>query len=130
MSIDVWAKVAVFTHVHVSSYETQIFRRLTGCQRDTSGFWASQNCQIRYPSGSEYLRAAIQNVEAVSPGQVEPLYGEIFAAQFGLPFRVQVWCPDVLTSYVVHVLKMVCFFEVAFENDLCFPLHPFIKRVL
>ena len=25
---------------------------------------------------------------------------------------------------------MVCFFEVAFENDLCFPLHPFIKRVL
>ena len=25
---------------------------------------------------------------------------------------------------------MVCFFEVAFENDLCFPLHPFIKKVL
>ena len=25
---------------------------------------------------------------------------------------------------------MVCFFEVAFDNDLCFPLHPFIKRVL
>ena len=25
---------------------------------------------------------------------------------------------------------MVCFFEVAFENDLHFPLHPFIKRVL
>ena len=25
---------------------------------------------------------------------------------------------------------MVCFFEVAFENDLCFPLHPFIKRAL
>ena len=25
---------------------------------------------------------------------------------------------------------MVCFFEVAFENGLCFPLHPFIKRVL
>ena len=25
---------------------------------------------------------------------------------------------------------MVCFFEVAFENDLRFPLHPFIKRVL
>ena len=25
---------------------------------------------------------------------------------------------------------MVCFFEVAFENDLRFPLHPFIKSVL
>ena len=25
---------------------------------------------------------------------------------------------------------MVCFFEVAFEIGLCFPLHPFIKRVL
>ena len=25
---------------------------------------------------------------------------------------------------------MVCFFEVAFENGLCFPLHSFIKRVL
>ena len=26
--------------------------------------------------------------------------------------------------------KIVCFFEVAFENGLGFPLHPFIKRVL
>ena len=25
---------------------------------------------------------------------------------------------------------MVCFFKVAFENGLHFPLHPFIKRVL
>ena len=25
---------------------------------------------------------------------------------------------------------MVCFFEAAFENDLCFPLHPFINSVL
>ena len=25
---------------------------------------------------------------------------------------------------------MVCFFEVAFENDLRFPLHPFIKSIL
>ena len=38
--------------------------------------------------------------------------------------------PDVLTTYVVQVPKMVCFFEVAFENGLKFPLHPFIKRVL
>ena len=35
-----------------------------------------------------------------------------------------------LTTYVVEVPKMVCFFEVAFENGLRFRLHPFIKRVL
>ena len=46
------------------------------------------------------------------------------------PFGVQVWSPDVLTSYVVQVPKMVCFFEVAFENGPRFPLHPLIKRVL
>ena len=46
------------------------------------------------------------------------------------PFGVQVWSPDILTSYVIQVPKIVCFFEVAFDNSLCFPLHPFIKRVL
>ena len=86
--------------------------------------------EVRYSSGFEYLRAAIQNAEAGGPSRVEPLYGEIFTARFGLPFGVQFWCPDVMTSYVVQVPKMVCFFEVAFENGLCFPLHPFIKRVL
>ena len=35
-----------------------------------------------------------------------------------------------LITYVVEVPKMMCFFEVAFKNDLRFPLHPFIKRVL
>ena len=35
-----------------------------------------------------------------------------------------------LTTYVVQVPKMVCFFKVAFENSLHFPLHPFIKRVM
>ena len=86
--------------------------------------------EIRYPSGSEYLRASIQNVQAVGPSRVEPLYGEIFAARYGPLFGVQVWCPDVLTTYVIQVPKMVCFFEVEFENGLHFPLHPFIKRVL
>ena len=86
--------------------------------------------EIRYPSGSEYLRAVIQNVEVVGPSRVEPLYYEIFAAQYGPPFGIQVWYPNVLTTYVVQVPKMVCFFEVAFENGLRFPLHPFIKRVL
>ena len=86
--------------------------------------------EIRYPSGSEYLRAAIQNAEAVGLSRVKPLYGEIFTARYGPPFGIQVWFPNVLTSYVVQVPKMVCFFEVAFENGLRFPLHPFIKRVL
>ena len=86
--------------------------------------------EIRLPRASEYLRAAIQNAEAVGPSRVEPSYGEIFAARYGPLFGVQVWCPDVLTTYVVEVPKMVCFFEVAFENGLCFRLHPFIKRVL
>ena len=67
--------------------------------------------EIRCPSGSEYLRAAIQNAEAVGPSRVEPLYGEIFVAQYEPLFGVQVWCLDVLTTYVVEVPKMVCFFE-------------------
>ena len=62
--------------------------------------------------------------------KVEPLFGEVFARRYRPSFGVQVWSPDVLTSYAVQVPKMVCFFEVAFENDLRFPLHPFIKRVL
>ena len=86
--------------------------------------------EIRYPSGFEYLRATIQNAEVMGPNRVEPLYSEIFAARYGPPFGIQVWCPDLLTTYVVQVPKMVCFFEVAFENGLRFSLHPFIKRVL
>ena len=66
----------------------------------------------------------------MGPSRVEPLYGEVFIRRYRPPFGFQVWSPDVLTSYVVQVPKMVCFFEVAFENDLSFPLHPFIKRVL
>ena len=57
--------------------------------------------EIRYPSGFEYLRAAIQNVEVVGPSWVEPLYDEIFAARYGPLFEIQVWCPDMLTTYVV-----------------------------
>ena len=42
--------------------------------------------EIRYPSGSEYLRAVIQNAKVVGPSRVGPLYMEIFAARYGLPF--------------------------------------------
>ena len=66
----------------------------------------------------------------MAPSRVEPLYGEIFAARYGPPFGIQIWCLDVMTTYVVQVPKMMCFFEAAFENSLRFPLHPFIKRVM
>ena len=85
--------------------------------------------EIKYPVGSKYLKSAVQNALAMGPSRVEPLYGEVFARRYRPPFGVQVWSSDVLTSYVVQVPKMVCFFEVTFENGLRFPLHPFIKRV-
>ena len=81
--------------------------------------------EIKYPVGSEYLNLAVQNALAVGPSRVEPLFGEIFVRRYRPSFGVQVWSPDVLTSYVVQVPKMVCF-----ENGLRFPQHPFIKRVL
>ena len=86
--------------------------------------------EIKYPWGSKYLKSTVQNALAVGPSRIEPLYGATFARHYKPPFGVQVWSPNILTSYVVQVPKMVCFFEVAFDNDLCFPLHPFIKRVL
>ena len=86
--------------------------------------------EIKYLVGSEYLKSAVQNALAVGPSKVEPLYGETFARRYRPPFGVQVWSLDILTSYVVQVPRMVCFFEVTFDNGLCFPLHPFRKRVL
>ena len=57
------------------------------------------------------------------------MWGHFFQA-----LQTSFWCPGMvpqrLTSYVVSVPKMVCFFEVAFDNGLRFPLHPFIKGVL
>ena len=86
--------------------------------------------EIRYPCGSEYLRVAVRYVDALGPSRVEPSYAKTFATCYGPPSGVRMWCPDLLTSYVVPVPKMICFFEAAFENGLLFPLHPFIKSVL
>ena len=72
----------------------------------------------------------MQNAEAVGPSRIEPAFGKAFATRYKPPFGVHVWCPDCLTSYIVQVPKMVCFFEAAFENGLRFPLHPFIKSIL
>ena len=86
--------------------------------------------EIRYPCGSEYLRDAVRYADTVGPRRVEPLYAKTFATRYGPPSGVRIWCPDLLMSYVVPILKMVCLFEAAFENSLRFPLHPFIKSVL
>ena len=85
---------------------------------------------IKFLGGSDYLKSAVQHAVTVGPSKVGPSYGATFAKRYRPPSDVRVWSPDVLTFYVVLVPRMVCFFEVAFENCLRFPLHPFIKGVL
>ena len=85
---------------------------------------------IKYPGGSEYLKSAVHHALTVGPSKVCPSYGVTFTRRYRPPPGVRVWSPDVLTFYVVSVPRMVCFFEVAFDNGLRFPLHPFIKGVL
>ena len=85
---------------------------------------------IKYTKGSNFLNVAIQHAVNVGPSRVGPSYGTIFADRYRPPPGVRIWVPDVLTLYAASVPGMVCFFEVAFENGLRFPLHPFIKGVL
>ena len=66
--------------------------------------------EIRYLCGSEYLRAAMRHTDAVGPSRVEPSFAKTFATRYGPPSSVRIRCPDLLTSYVVPVPKMVCFF--------------------
>ena len=66
----------------------------------------------------------------VGPSKVGPSYEVVFAERYRPPPGVQIWTLDVLTFYAASMPGMVCFFEVAFDNGLLFPLHPFIKRVL
>ena len=95
-----------------------------------SGKGKERISKIRYPTGSEYLRAAMMCSDAVGPSRVEPSYAEIFATRYRPTIGIRVWRPDFLTFYVVHVPKMVCCFKAAFENGLRFPLHPFFKCIL
>ena len=85
---------------------------------------------IKYPEGSEYQKSVVQHALTVGPSKVGSSYGTTFARRYRPSFGVRVWSPDVLTYYVVSIRKMVCFFEVAFDNGLRFSLHPFIKGVL
>ena len=77
---------------------------------------------IKYPGGSDYLKSAVQHAVTVGASKVGPSYGVTFAKRYRPPLGVRVWSPDVLTLYVVSVPRMVCFFEVAFDNGLRFPL--------
>ena len=86
--------------------------------------------EIRYPCGSEYLRVAVRYADVVGPSRVEPSYAKTFSTRYRPSSGIRIWCPDLLTSYVVPILKMVYFFEAAFKNVLHFSLHPFIKSVL
>ena len=66
----------------------------------------------------------------VGPSKVGPSYESTFVARYRPLPGVRIWSPDFLTRYVTSVPGMVCFFEVAFDNGLRFPLHPFVKQVL
>ena len=85
---------------------------------------------IKYPKGSDFLKSAVRHAVNVGPSKVGPSYESIFAERYRPLPAVQIWSPDVLTFYTASVPGMVCFFEVAFDNGLRFPLHPFIKEVL
>ena len=85
---------------------------------------------IKFPGGSDYLKSAVQHAVTVGPSKVGPSYGVTFVERYRPPPGVQVWTPDVLTFYVASMPGMVCFFEVAFDNGLRFPLHYFMKGVL
>ena len=85
---------------------------------------------IRYPKGSDFLKSAVRHAVNVGPSKVGPSYGFIFTEHYRPLPGVRIWSLDVLNFYAASVLGMVCFFEVAFDNGLRFPLHPFIKEVL
>ena len=85
---------------------------------------------IKYPRGSDYLKSVVQHAVNVGPSKVGPSYEVIFAERYRPPPGVRIWTPDVLTFYAASVPGKVCFFEVAFDNGLRFPLYPFIKGVL
>ena len=85
---------------------------------------------IKYPKGSDFLKVAVRHTMKVGSSKVGPSYESTFIERYRPLPGVRIWSPDFLTRYVTSVPGMVCFFEVAFDNGLRFPLHPFIKQVL
>ena len=71
------------------------------CYLPTLGKGKMKISEIRYPYGSEYLRASVRYANAVGPSQVEPSYAKIFATRYGPPlvsessvliFSRLIWC--------------------------------------
>ena len=63
-----------------------------------SGKGKGKISEIRYPYGSEYLRATVRYADVVGPSRVEPSYAKIFATRYGPPsgvliFSCLMWCP-------------------------------------
>ena len=85
---------------------------------------------IKYPKGSDFLKTAVRHAVKVGPSKVSPSYELTFAERYPPLPGVRIWSPDFLTRYATSVPGMVCFSEVAFDNDLRFPQHPFIKEVI
>ena len=44
--------------------------------------------EIRYPCGSEYLRATVRYADVVGPSRVEPSFTKTFATRYGPPSGV------------------------------------------
>ena len=84
---------------------------------------------IKYPKGSDFLKSAVRHAVKVGPSKVGPSYESVFVERYRPLPGVRIWSLDVLTFYAASVPGMVYFFEVAFDNGLRFPLHPFIKEV-
>ena len=54
--------------------------------------------QIKYPTGSEYLKDVMRCSDAVGLSRVEPSYAKTFATHYIPPVGIRVWRPDFLTS--------------------------------
>ena len=46
--------------------------------------------EIRYPCGSEYLRASMRYADVVGPSRVEPSYAKTFATRYRPPPGVRI----------------------------------------
>ena len=46
--------------------------------------------EIRYPCGSDYLRAAVRYVDVVGPSRVEPSFAKTFATRYGPLYGVRI----------------------------------------
>ena len=55
-----------------------------------SGKGKGKISEIRYPSGSEYLKAVVKYADTVGPSWVEPLYEKTFVTRYRPPLGVQV----------------------------------------